>query len=100
MSFNLRVGLRKENDQETTSPIVSMEIGGAMRAVETEDGGLALEPSSSEALTVQNTASIGVGRGLIVNLLKSMGVYSNTWDTILNGGDVTARLIIKPAFDS
>lgn len=95
VSFNLRVGLRKENDQETTSPIVSMEIGGAMRAVETEDGGLALEPSSSEALTVQNTASIGVGRGLIVNLLKSMGVYSNTWDTILNGGDVTARLIIK-----
>lgn len=95
VSFNLRVGLRKEDDQEATSPIVSMEIGGAMQTIETEEGGLDLEPASSEALTVQNTTSFGLGRDMIVNFLKSLGDYTSNWETILNGSDVTARLIIK-----
>lgn len=97
VSFSLQMGVHKANLNELESPIVSMEVGGPIRAVETADGVRSLVVSPEGTLSIKNISTFGVGADLLVNFLKSVKAYSPTWESVIQGGDVTARLVITSA---
>lgn len=93
-SFSLQNKIFKRKMDELPSPIVSMEVGGALNLTGDSEDSTVAQSSSKGALTIQSTSQFQVGIQVLKSLIKSLGEDSSRWSSLLEGENVSAKIVV------